>query len=151
MVLGSGHLRSRLKGCLLLLLVAAAGCGGLDQNDIRKYAIKRPSDEELDNAAPRPAPAIPATLATTATDTANAARPPSVTPAVPNPATGVSSPATPSDSTPAPPTSSDAPPTSAPAAAVFDTRSPDPSLGLAQRRQITIDNLTRIGQALEAY
>jgi hypothetical protein len=34
---------------------------------------------------------------------------------------------------------------------VSDTRSPDPSLGPSQRRQTTIDNLTRIGQALEAY
>ena len=43
---GRGDLKRSLVLTLLTVLPLVGGCGGLNQTDMRKYAIKRPSDDE---------------------------------------------------------------------------------------------------------
>ncbi len=145
--------RRPLLYTLVATLLLVSGCG-MGQDDMRKYALHRPSDEELENAGPRPAvaqnsaqnsgppPQVPASNGNTATPA-----PPGIVGAT-EPAQTNSPPSIaanhPTDS-PSPPSAIGAP------TGISDTRSPNPSLSLRERRQISIDNMTRILQALEAY
>ena len=123
----------------LSALTGTVGCGGMDQDDMRKYALNRPSDEELESkpppkkTVPQPKPTDPA-------------------PAEPNTS---SQPAPTPQSTPSPTEqgqntekSSDRESANA---SLSDTRPSNTSLSEAERRQTSIDNLNRIAEALEAY
>ena len=138
-----------LFGLMVLGVVAnIVGCGGVSETDMRKYAIRRPKDDEDDDTKPNvpsaPTPNRPAPNAG-ATPNGNSPVATAPSPTSPNP----TSPNTPTAAPGAPaPNAGNA---SSVDSSVSDTRQPDPSLSITQRRQMTIDNMRRITRAIEAY
>ena len=143
---------------LTLLFVAVPGCGGIDQNDMRRYAIKRPKDDEAVSAPPaKPtSPSVDSQAANVQAANVSAARgsgtgipqpnrvPPS-TQKTGTPLTGMPS------SAAQPVSASAARSRPEPNTELSDTRAADPNLSPSERRQISIDNLNRIATALQQY
>ncbi|MCA9169502.1 MAG: DUF1559 domain-containing protein, partial [Planctomycetales bacterium] len=131
---------------VVMSFVFLSACG-MDQDDIRKYAIKRPKDTDAPPASQTPPP--------------NATTSPATTASVDTTALSNSGPAVPAAATTIPPAT---PPNSVANVAtgvvtgvvpdlanLSDTRSPGEPLDELERRRITIDNLKRIAAALQQY
>jgi len=151
-----------LKGLMVLSLIATiVGCGGVSENDMRKYAIRRPKDDEDETpkkpnvATPSPAVARANTSGPQAGSGAApvAAAPVAAAPAAGNASPGPSNTVVPGGTALAPPppgslgggVNADVDPS------VSDTKQPDANLSISERRQMTIDNMQRITRAIEAY
>ena len=148
---------------LLVVLPWMYGCGGMDQTDIRKFAIKRaPDDDDAPSASrssgPRAtsAPASPSVAPTpAATPSVRPAKPAARAAAVANRSSAVSPAPTAAASVPAAapplPLAAASPSAHATSTQLADTLRLDPQLTEQQRRQMTLDHIRRISQALEAY
>lgn len=145
-----------LKGLMILSVVATiAGCGGVSENDMRKYAIRRPKDDE-DETPKKPNVATPSPAANQANTNPQAGS--GAAPVAAAPAPGSAAPGTPNTVIPGGTATASPPPGSVGGGvnadvdlSVSDTKRPDANLSISQRRQMTIDNMQRITRAIEAY
>ena len=138
-----------LAACGSLIMLAGCGSGGLTQEDMRRHAIRRPSEGDSNDKMVSK-PAVNPTDANTNQQAASSQSTPITAP----------SKARPTDQqhrvgTPSPPAAAlhDASPanisTTPPPPPVL--RKPTQPLTVIERRQRTIDNLTRIGDAMRRY
>ena len=148
----SPFFRHAMCASLLAIATGCGGAGGLSQEDMAQYALRRP---KADEAAEAPVPNPSKRAATPATNAATPAAQPNAAAGSNQPASLPTAPITsdvPAISTGGQPQSINPVDSSASPAQVSDTISP-PSAPLAptERRQRTLDNLTKISAALERY
>ena len=146
-----------LRRLSLWMLVCWLGCGGMDHDDIRKYAIKRPKDDDggpIPDLTKKP-PVNPPT-----NPTINPAALPKVnptqnkqanTPQVKQPNTTNVVARANNVQQPAPNQGSQPQTTETVNSSISDTISPGAPIDSVERRRRTISNLQRIEQAMHAY
>ncbi len=125
-----------------MVISATLGCGGMDQDDMRRYALQRPSDEEDEPSTTPPAPQQKTPTSTQ--QVKNAPKPVAVQPTAPS-ATQIPDTGQGGDNHQA------APPTTNHSAQLSDTRQPNADMTATERRQMSIDNLKRIAEAFEKH